>query len=109
MAKTNTEGVQLAGQLSEWAKKYGCENGVTRSLSESLASSRDLYKWADLNPFDYLPHPIYRRDEKRLRLIERLTILRNVLVFSPVALTWAAVSEATSAFEKYTSENAGIK
>ena len=34
-----------------------------------------------------------------------LTIIRNVLVFAPVALTWAAVGQATSAFSRYVEEN----
>jgi hypothetical protein len=33
--------------------------------------------------------------------------LRNILVFVPVALTWIAVSEATSAFGEYTAANKG--
>jgi len=105
MAKKSSENIALANQLTEWAKKYGCENELTNSLAKSLESKKDLYKWADLDPFNFLPFPIHRRDERKIRLIGRLTILRNVLVFSPVALTWAAVSEATKAFEKYTSEN----
>jgi hypothetical protein len=35
-----------------------------------------------------------------------LTIIRNVLVFAPVALTWLAVSKATTAFAEYTKANA---
>jgi hypothetical protein len=34
-----------------------------------------------------------------------ITVLRNVLVFLPVALTWAAVGQATTAFSKYLKAN----
>jgi len=105
MAKKNSSNQELADQLLNWTKKYRCENELTTALAKSILEKRDLYKWADLDPFNFLPYPTHQKNTNRLRLIERLTILRNVLVFSPVALTWAAVSEATSAFEKYTSEN----
>ena len=105
MVRKNSNNEELAEQLESWTKKYRCENDLTVSLAKSILGKRDLYKWADLDPFNFLPFPAHQKNTKRLRLIERLTILRNVLVFSPVALTWAAVSEATSAFEKYTSEN----
>jgi hypothetical protein len=38
-------------------------------------------------------------------LILTLTIVRNVAVFVPVALTWSAVSHATAGFAKYVEEN----
>jgi hypothetical protein len=34
-----------------------------------------------------------------------MSVLRNSLVFLPVALTWFAISKATSAFALYTSDN----
>jgi hypothetical protein len=34
-----------------------------------------------------------------------MTVLRNALVFLPVALTWYAISKATSAFALYTADN----
>jgi len=34
-----------------------------------------------------------------------ITVLRNVLVFLPVALTWVAVGEATTAFSTYLKDN----
>ena len=34
-----------------------------------------------------------------------INAIRNTLVFAPVALTWAAVGESTSAFAKYTKAN----
>ena len=43
--------------------------------------------------------------DAKARLVRVLTVVRNVLVFAPVALTWAAVSEATAGFSKYIAQN----
>ena len=105
MAKKPIENVELAQSLSKWAAEYECSNELTDSLTKALEAKKDLHKWADLDPFEYLPMPSSHRASRQLRVIETLTILRNVLVFAPVALTWAAVGQASSAFEKYVAAN----
>lgn len=105
MAKKLSETSQLAKQLRDWAIKYKCSNQLIDELAVAIESKKDLHKWADLDPFEYLPMPSSEQSSRKLKTIERFTVLRNVLVFAPVALTWAAVGQATSAFEKYVSEN----
>ena len=103
--KATTEHLEMAQEVSNWAKKYNSHNELTKNLVEDLESKSNLHKWAELDPFEFLPFPGAFGSEKKNRLIDNLTVLRNVLVFAPVALTWAAVGEATTAFEKYTAEN----
>jgi hypothetical protein len=103
--KATTEHLEMAQEVSNWAKKYNSHNELTKNLVEDLESKSNLHKWAELDPFEFLPFPGVVGSEKKNRLIDNLTVLRNVLVFAPVALTWAAVGEATTAFEKYTAEN----
>lgn len=103
--KAATEHLEMAQQVSNWAKKYSSHNDLTKKLVSDLESKTDLHKWAELDPFEYLPYPGAVGSAKKNRLIDNITVLRNVLVFAPVALTWAAVGEATKAFEKYTAEN----
>lgn len=105
MAKKPTENIELAQDLENWVSKYECSNELTEALTVAIKNKKDLHKWADLDPFEFLPMPGSHRASKSLRIIETMTILRNVLVFAPVALTWAAVGEATKAFEKYVAEN----
>jgi len=46
------------------------------------------------------------QSHKRLHLVALvMAIVRNALVFLPVALTWFAISKATSAFATYTANN----
>jgi hypothetical protein len=105
MVKKATEHLEMAQQITEWAKKYSSHNDLTKKLVSDLESKTDLHKWAELDPFEFLPFPGSAESTKKSRVIDNLTVLRNVLVFAPVALTWAAVGEATKAFEKYTAEN----
>jgi hypothetical protein len=105
MVKKATEHLEIAQQLMEWAKKHNAHNDLTKKLVSDLESKTDLHKWAELDPFEFLPFPSALGSAKKNRVLDNLTVLRNVLVFAPVALTWAAVGEATKAFEKFTAEN----
>lgn len=105
MVKKATENLEMAQELEKWARKFSSHNELTKKLVGDLETKNDLFKWAELDPFEFLPMPVAGKSHKKNRLIENLTILRNVLVFAPVALTWAAVGEATTAFEKYVAAN----
>ena len=105
MVKKATENLEMAQELEKWARKFDSHNELTKKLVSDLETKNDLFKWAELDPFEFLPMPVAGKSHKKNRLLENLTILRNVLVFAPVALTWAAVGEATTAFEKYVAAN----
>jgi len=105
MAKKPADNAVIAQQVSDWARKYECSNELIDGLVKDIEAKKDLHKWADLDPFEFLPMPSSHRSSRALRLIETLTIIRNVLVFAPVALTWAAVGEASKGFEKYVANN----
>lgn len=74
-------------------------------LREAIETKKNLHVWAELDPLDYLPHPDAKSHLSRSRLVRIITVIRNVLVFAPVALTWAAVGQATTGFSKYIDEN----
>lgn len=74
-------------------------------LLDALHTKKNLHIWAELNPLDYLPHPTVIAGAAQARLVRLVTVIRNVLVFAPVALTWMAVSEATTAFSLYIKDN----
>ena len=105
MVKKTAENLEMAQELEKWGEKFDSHNELTKKLVSDLETKNDLFKWAELDPFEFLPMPVAGKSHKKNRLLENLTILRNVLVFAPVALTWAAVGEATTAFEKYVAAN----
>jgi hypothetical protein len=96
----------LAEKLEDWARLRGVERDPYLSqLTESLKERKNLHMWAELQPLDFLPYPKSDAQNRKSDLVRILTIIRNVLVFAPVALTWAAVSAATTGFAAYTKEN----
>jgi hypothetical protein len=96
----------LADLIEKWARKNNCINDVyVSNLIASLAKKENLAMWATTNPFDLLPNPEVTRGSTLKRITKTLTLWRNALVFAPVAFTWLAVGQATSAFQIYTDQN----
>jgi len=105
-AKKNFQADALLQHLGSWARRAGVTNTpYVAGLTAALNAKKDLHIWATLDPLQYLPYPIISVGLRVARLVRILTVLRNVLVFAPVALTWAAVGEATSGFSEYVAEN----
>lgn len=97
----------LAELVERWARKHGfLRNAYIERLLPALVNQENLSMWASIDPFAQLPHPASQRGSRFERIAIRLTAFRNALVFAPVAITWIAVSQATSAFEKYVEQNA---
>lgn len=97
-------------ELAERVEKWASDNSVTndpyiKGLVSALRERRNLHIYAEIAPLEFLPHPKSRIKVRETSLVRLLTLIRNVLVFAPVALTWAAVSAATTGFEAYTREN----
>ena len=98
--------IDLANSIELWAKKSGVSNDpYLLQLVTNLRARKNLTFYASLNHFDLLPNPELRSTKRREDLNRMLSVARNMLVFLPVAITWFAVSKATSAFSLYTSKN----
>jgi hypothetical protein len=96
----------LALNLSRWISRHDLQSDpYLGGLLEAIDSKKDLHIWAELDPTEYLPHPEAKVGASSSRRVRIFTVIRNVLVFAPVALTWAAVSAATSGFSQYISAN----
>jgi hypothetical protein len=101
------QNLALADKLEAWAKKYlQLEDTYVSGLLAALRDNKNLHVWATLNPMDYLPIVEGSSGAKLIARTRLIIVLRNVLVFAPVALTWLAVGEATKGFAKYVNENA---
>jgi hypothetical protein len=96
----------LADKIDDWANRFEVsDDGYVQGLVEALRTRKNLQVWAALNPIEYLPMPRLRGQEVLAKRTRVMTVLRNVLVFLPVALTWAAVGEASRAFAEYLRDN----
>jgi hypothetical protein len=97
---------ELIVEIKAWAKTNHCEDdALVTTLIDDLESGQDLDAWASLASFEILPPVEYKAGDKQQRLTNLIAITRNILVFVPVALTWIAVSKATTAFAQYTTAN----
>jgi hypothetical protein len=105
-AKKSEEHVILADSLDQWAGKHRvAQDPYVIRLAQSLRTRSNLSMWASLNPMEFLPNPEIHKMRSAESLVHFLSVIRNSIVFLPVALTWIAVSKATSAFSLYTSKN----
>ena len=105
-AKKSPENIALADSLKNWAEEHKVsEDPYVNRLADSLRTRRNLSMWATLNPMEFLPNPEIHKMRSAETVVHFLSVLRNSIVFLPVALTWIAVSKATSAFSQYTSKN----
>jgi len=104
----NEQASTLLEQVTAWALLHNvADDPYIRELSHSLSTGEDLQAIAEFNPIDLLPKASMKSGAKSLSLSNTLSIIRNVLVFLPVALTWIAISKSTTAFAAYTEANKG--
>ena len=97
----------LADLIEMWARKYGfMRDPYVDRLLIALKENRNLAMWSTMEPMLLLPYAISVNGRNLKRIAARLAILRNALVFAPVAFTWLAVGQATSAFQKFVEINA---
>lgn len=104
--KSDVEKGLVANSLISWKSVFDIvDDPYVEGLLDSLNSGQDLQFWATLNPLEYLPHPEVSKNARSYKILFIFAMIRNALVFSPVALTWLAISKATSAFSSYTTDN----
>ena len=96
----------LAANLFTWSQLHGLEKDpYVEYLTSSLLKRRNFSLLAEMDPLVNLPLKPATLKPQASFLIQTLTVLRNTLVFAPVALTWSAVSHATSGFAAYIDKN----
>lgn len=104
--KTIPSNLILHAQINEWAAKNDViDDPYISGLSQAVLKKRHLDSWETFNPLEYLPHPEGIAGAKRLNYVRYISIFRNILVFAPVAITWEAVSKATTAFSEFVQSN----
>ena len=106
--KAEAPNLELIDEILNWAAKNGSSNdAVITELVSDLRELSDLDAWASLPTIELLPSINAPKADRKVTLANRIAIVRNILVFVPVALTWIAVSKATGAFGEYTTANKG--
>jgi hypothetical protein len=95
---------ELAARLREYGENYGLEEDpYLEGLSNAIEEGKNLAVWASNDVMTLMPHPDVESVEGPI--YSAMVLIRNVLVFVPVALTWLAVGKATTAFSIYTAQS----
>ena len=98
--------ISLAEKLDDWAILNSVKNdSYVSRLSYALRNKENLNFWANLSALESLPFPTSKAGKSQSKISQILILIRNVLVFAPVALTWWAVAEATRGFSIYIAQN----
>ena len=95
---------ELAARLREYGENYGLEEDpYLEGLSNAIEEGKNLSVWASNDVMTLMPHPDVESVEGPI--YSAMVLVRNVLVFVPVALTWLAVGKATTGFSLYTAKS----
>lgn len=102
MAENQEQLQELSENLRIWStvRKVDGDPYVAQ-LREDLATGENLDYWASTDPSAMLPMPIKEQVVKYEIIARLISLVRNVLIFLPVALTWYAIGQATIAFQIY--------
>ena len=93
---------RLATEVKSWSSQNSvADDPYVEALVSAIEAGDNLTAFATTNPFDLLPEPVLKQGRFLRRIARVLTIVRNVLVFAPVLLTWLAISRATESFGRY--------
>jgi len=94
---------EVADLLESWGRKHSLlADPYVEGLLSCLRTNSQLSFWVEQRAIDMLPVPTTSEVEADRRRVNLLNAFRNVMVFVPIAFTWAAISQATSAFARYT-------
>lgn len=95
--------LRVKGDIERWAAENKQEDDpYVVALTSALGNRSNLTAFATSNPLDFLPDPNVTSGLLIERFSRVLAVMRNVLVFVPVLLTWMAIGKAAEAFSRYT-------
>jgi len=91
--------------LNRWAIRYKFENDpYVSGLQKAIQTKGQIAFWSELRAVEMLPVPEPISGERLRNRMRIYLAFRNIMVFVPIAFTWAAISQATTAFSEYTNK-----
>ena len=106
--ETQTSGpalLKVADDLEAWADSIDAEDDPSvQHLVGALRSDDDLTVWAEVDLDTCLPQGAKPSPPKEAWR-RRLTVLRNILVFLPIAFAWLSIRSVTSSYRRYAANN----
>jgi len=106
--KSSDSAKELTQSINDWAEAFGhSSDPYLQSLISDMEAGRNLEYWASVDPIEYLPNSDSVTSIPILRWARLASGARNIIIFLPVALTWAGVSQATTKFNDFVKSNEG--
>lgn len=103
---SNHEFAELRSSVLTWASRNRTlEDPYVKGLLRALNSPEELDYWATLKAVEHLPEEMAL--EPNPKFIRHVELVRNTLVFVPIALTWMSIGKSSDAFTKYIAQNSG--
>lgn len=100
------DAASVADELVTWAQVRQIDNDpYIKSVAEAIRTDNEINFWAEQDALKLLPSSPNVVGKKMIRFARLLAVIRNVLVFVPVAITWKAVADATSGFALFIEQN----
>lgn len=94
--------IRLESELRRWAEEHGVtDDPYLEAIRGAIAQGDNLSSFVAADPLEFLPVPSTKRGRVWAAAGRYVAVLRNVLVFVPVLLTWWAISEATKGYGRY--------
>ena len=96
--------------LRGWAERHKVDEApYVKGLLSALPNDENMSMWSALDPFELLPFASSTSGRTSERVARILEVVRNSLVFVPVALTWLAISFATGKFVEFAEDEPDIQ
>ena len=96
--------LELLEAIKVWSIKHGLsEDPYIQRLSSALIENRRFSHLASISAINNLPTPKIKG--RQTNLLFWLVLIRNVMIFLPVGLTWFAISQAAVAFDLFAKSN----
>lgn len=99
---------EVEQSLYAWARENGYSNhDVIAMLASTVREQSNLNFWNSMNMLDVLPPAQHFGTHDYEKRVSHIATIRNVLIFLPFAITWAAIAFATSAYGNFLIQNEG--
>jgi hypothetical protein len=90
--------------LKRWAAEEQADGDrAVQRLARAIESRQNLSMWANKDIDTFLPEPMPRSLRILTATAQVIFVVRNILVFVPILLTWRAIGAASVAFASYSS------
>jgi hypothetical protein len=100
---------EIIEKLHSWAEKNeSLDHPYISGIYEALSRDSNLEYWAQYSAAKELPETKSSTIDKLITRAKKVEQFRNVMIFTPIAFTWASIAIAATSYATFTKENLSI-